>query len=161
VWVDGNVFAHGSRGDAIAQNGEIQRVAGPNGPNGPSAFVEVITRPITVTGNNRFGAKPMAQLGRCDFVGDGKPDAFMATGNTWWARSSAHGQWRFLNVMPEGLSQVVLGDLNGDGRCDVGLAPRNPAAAVRMFSLRGQGPWVPRLVFNRVLPAQPVLAPQR
>lgn len=161
VWVDGNVFAHGSRGDAIAQNGEIQRVAGPNGPNGPSAFVEVITRPITVTTNNRFGAKPMAQLGRCDFVGDGKPDAFMATGNTWWARSSVHGQWRFLNAMPEGLSQVVLGDLNGDGRCDVGLAPRNPASAVRMVSLGGQGPWVPRLVFNPALPAQPVLAPQR
>ena len=154
VWVDGNVFAHSNRADAIAQTGEIQRVAG---PNGPTAFVEVITRPITVTGNNRFGANPMAQLGRCDFVGDGNPDAFLATGNTWWARSSFSGHWRFLNVMPEGLGQVVLGDMNGDGRCDVGQAPHNPASAVRMYSLGGKGPWVPRLVFN---PAQPALAPQ-
>jgi len=155
VLVDGNVFAHSNRGDAIAQNGEIQRVAG---PNGPTTFVQVITRPISVTANNRFGANPMAQLGRCDFVGDGKRDAFMATGITWWARSSFSGQWRFLNVMPEGLSQVVLGDLNGDGRCDVGQAPRNPAAAVRRYSLGGKGPWVPRLVAN---PAQPGLAPQQ
>ena len=149
VLVDGNVFAHGNKGDAIAQNGEFQRVVS---PTGAVAYVQQITRPITVTDNNRFGGDPLAKLGRCDFVGDGKPDAFMATGVTWWARSSFSGQWRFLNVMPEGLGQLVLADLNGDGRCDVGQAPRNPAAAVRMVSLGGKGPWVPRLVLN---PAQP------
>ena len=46
VLVDGNVFAHSSRGDAIAQNGELQRVVS---PTGATAYVEVITRPITFT----------------------------------------------------------------------------------------------------------------
>jgi hypothetical protein len=136
VVVDGNVFTHGSRSDAIAQNGE------------PGWFGDNITNPIDVRSNNIFGAEPMSELGRCDFFGDGQQDQFMATGVTWWARSPTTGQWRYLNTMSERLHQLQLGNFNGDAVCD--LAPRTgrPEALPGKYSKSGTGAWVPLLVIN-------------
>jgi len=106
--VDGNVFKHESRSDAIAQNGE-------------PGWGDNITNPIDVRPNNVFGADPMVELGRCDFVGNGKQDQFMATGVTWWTNSSTTLQWRYLNTMPERLPQLELGNVDNDGKCDVAL----------------------------------------
>lgn len=130
VLVDGNVFRHDSRGDAIAQNGTTDGD---------------ITRPIQVLRNNRYGvADPTAQPGRCDFDGDGRADDFIATGVTWWARSSAQAQWHYLNTQPQQSPQVELRDMDGDRYCDVILKPEpsRGGAHVPKYSRRGTGPWM-------------------
>jgi hypothetical protein len=56
----------------------------------------------------------------CDFDGDGASDQFRATGVTWWYRSSRlDGRWVYLNQSPKMSSEVVLGDADGNSRCDV------------------------------------------
>ena len=125
---DSNVFQHPEK-DAIAQNGE------------PGITINNPTNPI-IKINIVFGAKPMEQLGTCDFEPDGKLDKFMATGVTWWAQSGETGQWRYLNTMPQVLSQLQLGDFDNDGKCDVGLGPANPAIPPTKYSKSGTGPWV-------------------
>jgi hypothetical protein len=138
VWVDANVFALASAAKAIAQNsdGGITNAQGQWVPN--------IPRPIQITANNRWGANPLAALGRCDFDGDGRMDDFMATGVTWWARSAFTQQWRYLSTKTEALRELVLGDFDGDGRCDVGIKPGTPAQAVSRYSSGGTGPWMTR-----------------
>jgi hypothetical protein len=131
--VNGNVFKNGSRSDAISQNGACG--AGDN-----------ITRPIDIRPNNQFGIDPMAQLGSCDFFGDGKQDQFMATGTTWWAKSPTTGQWRYLNTKSERLPQLQLGRVDGDAICDVALRPANPTMAPKTWSKSGRGAWVDVLI---------------
>jgi hypothetical protein len=127
--VDGNVFTHGSRGDAIGQNGNC-------------GFGGNITNPIDVRPNNVFGADPMAELGSCDFFGDGQEDKFMATGVTWWALSPVTLQWRFLNTMSERLSELQLGKIDADAVCDV--APRTRLSErPDKYSKSGTSPWLP------------------
>jgi hypothetical protein len=128
--VDGNVFKLG-KDDAIAQNGNC------------GLFGDNITNRIDVRGNNIFDADPMATLGSCDFVGNGEPDQFMATGATWWAKSPKTQQWRYLNTMPEPLTQLQLGDFDKDGKCDVALRSDNPSGSPKIYSKGGTGPWVP------------------
>jgi len=70
-----NVFAHGSAGDAIKQNG--------NGGAGDN-----ITNPIQKSGNE-FGIQTAGKYGVCDFDGDKKDDFFLATGASWWMMSAA------------------------------------------------------------------------
>jgi hypothetical protein len=128
--VDGNVFQHQNRGDAIAQNGN-------------PGFGDNITRPIDVRPNNIFGADPSTELGSCDFFGDGTGDQFMATGVTWWALSPTTNQWRYLNTMRERLPEVRLGKFDGDAVCDVALGRGNPhfPTPPRTYSKSGTGPW--------------------
>ena len=132
--VDGNVF-RGTRGD-IEQNGSC------------GGWGDNITRPIEVRPNNVFSADPMSQLGRCDFAGDGQLDDFMATGVTWWARSPVTGQWRYLNTMPERLSQISLERVDGDAICDVTPRRARPEMIPRTYSKSGTGPWAPVLVIQ-------------
>lgn len=128
--VDGDVFRHHSRGDAIAQNGD-------------PGWGDNITNPIDVRPNNVFGSDPTTQLGACDFAGDGRPDQFMATGVTWWAKSPVTLQWRYLNTMRERLPDIVLGKFDGNAVCDVALRPLNPIGQPVTYSKSGTGPWVP------------------
>jgi hypothetical protein len=133
VVVDGNVFKHDSRGDAIEQNGAC-------------GWGDNITKPIDVRPNNQFDVDPMAVLGSCDFFGDGQQDQFMATGVTWWAKSPVTQQWRYLNTMQERLPQLQLGRVDGDAVCDV--APRTPRPEMRprTYSQSGTSPWKPLLL---------------
>lgn len=128
---DGNVFRHESQDDAIAQNGACGE--------------DPINR-IDVRANNQFGVDPMAQLGSCDFAGDGKLDQFMATGATWWAKSPVTQQWRYLNTMKERLPQLQLGRVDADAVCDV--APRQPLPYMipPIYSKGGTTPWRDTLV---------------
>lgn len=132
--VDGNVFKHKNRGDAIAQNGE------------PSWFGDDITKPIDVRPNNVFGVDPTTELGNCDFFGDGQQDQFMATGVTWWAKSPVTGQWRYLNTMKERLPQLQLLKVDNDAVCDVAMRTPRPEMAPRTYSKSGTGPWQSRQV---------------
>ena len=70
--------------------------------------------------DNQFGLQAVLGIrGQCDFDGDGVNDSFLATGQTWWFNSGVSHQWRYLNASPKGLSDVTLGDVDGDGKCDV------------------------------------------
>jgi len=130
---DGNVFKHGSRGDAIGQNGYC-------------GLGDNITTPIDVRRNNVFGVDPTTELGSCDFAGDGQQDQFMATGVTWWAKSPVTQQWHYLNTMPELISELKLGDIDGDGVCDVAPKTSRPEALPDRYSKGGTSPWSSRVI---------------
>jgi hypothetical protein len=131
---DGNVFKHRSpSGNAIAQNGNC-------------GWGDNITKPIDVRSNNLFGVDPTTELGSCDFFGDGQQDQFMATGVTWWVKSPVTQQWRYLNTMPERLFALKLGDIDGDGVCDVAPKPSRPEVLPEKYSKGGTSPWLPRVI---------------
>ncbi|WP_020390821.1 FG-GAP-like repeat-containing protein [Kribbella catacumbae] len=73
--------------------------------------------------NNDFGVSfPELRLGvslpgLCDFDADGRKDNFLATGATWWYRSTQG--WFYLNTSRTKLADLDLSDFNHDGRCDV------------------------------------------
>jgi hypothetical protein len=131
---DGNVFKHKNRDNAIAQNGS----GGLSGDN--------ISNPIQVLPNNAFDVDPGIEFATCDFFGDGQQDQFMATGVTWWARSPTTHQWRYLNTMPERLSQLQLRKVDGDAVCDVAPKTSSPLIPPEQYSKGGTGPWVPFFV---------------
>lgn len=101
-------------------------------------FVDDAALAQTETGldqsDNAFGQDPMAQLGSCDFDGDGGPDRFLATGETWWFQSPGR-HWVYLNTSPKRLHELTLEHRDGDGRCDV--------VADGFVSKNGTGPWRP------------------
>lgn len=69
-----------------------------------------------------------------DFVGDGGSDDFMATGVTWWARSHATGQWRYLNTMTERLS-----NFSWEGRTTSPCGTWRPALPSEPLRRNGRG----------------------
>jgi hypothetical protein len=77
----------------------------------------------------------------CDFDGDGIPDAFIATGVTFWYASSAmDGRWVFVGQSPASIGEVSFGDFDGDGLCDVrarGQVFLNPDARAVLASWPG------------------------
>ena len=142
--VDGNVFRHPGNvfnhdtDDTIGQNGDCGR-----GDN--------ISNPIDIRPNNVFGVDPTTELANCDFVGDGQQDRFMPTGVTWWAFSTLTNQWRYLNTMSQKLSELQLGDVDGDGVCDVALKARQ-AILPGKYSKSGTSPWLVRATQGPRLP---------
>lgn len=136
--VDGNVFKH-NRDDAIEQHGYC-------------GWGDNISNPIDIRPNNVFGVDPTTELASCDFAGDGQQDQFMATGVTWWAFSTVTNQWRYLNTMPQKLSELQLGDVDGDGVCDVTLKPKPGEILPGKFSKSGTGPWQLRVTQGPHLP---------
>lgn len=106
--VDGNVFSHTQVWSGALSDGALKQ----NEP-GDNLYAT----------NNTFGAgelRDMISPTRCDFDGDGIPDFFYATGATWWyVANNGYGNWVYLNASIKGLKQLTLGDVNGDGLCDV------------------------------------------
>jgi len=96
MFVEGNVFAHEHEDDAITQ-----------------------TESGLWKADNHFGVDGSAQLGSCDFDGDGVDDAFMATGATWWFSSGGQKPWTFLRASASRFAEVNLSDFDGDSLCDV------------------------------------------
>jgi hypothetical protein len=103
AYINGNVFAKGSVGDAVELNGDTN---------------------VTV-GANTAGADTYGTYGVCDFDGDGQDDLFLATGRTWWYSSAGKMNWVFLKSANETLDQIGLGYFNNDHRCDVLRANAN------------------------------------
>jgi hypothetical protein len=132
--LDGNVF----------KNGKKNASWGPINYFWPGAIDQTddcngnITKPIEVRPNNVFGRDPMATMAKCNF-GSGGQDSFMTSGVNWWAKSAVTGQWYYLNTMPEILPNLHVGDLDGDGICDVAreINPRQ-----QYYSKSGRTPWM-------------------
>jgi hypothetical protein len=69
--------------------------------------------------DNTVHVDTSGEHGRCDFDGDGIEDLFMATGRTWWYNSGGNRHWVYLNTSRKRLSELTLGYVDGDNRCDV------------------------------------------
>lgn len=117
AFINNNVFAHKSVGDAVSTDGWG-------------------TRGLYV-GTNTANLDTFGKYGACDFNGDGHDDLFLATGATWWYMSSAKQHWVYLNSMPETLDQLAFGDFEGTGRCDVFTVKGDQW----LISRGGSGPW--------------------
>ncbi len=98
MYIGANVFAHDSWEDAVVATEHIGAYAEPG---------------------NVLGVDASADLGVCDFDGDGLNDTFMATGATWWFSSGGDRPWVFLNTSTKRRAEVTLGHFDGDNRCDV------------------------------------------
>jgi hypothetical protein len=122
--INGNVFAHGSVGDAVEYYVDVSK------PTTNVFFGKGAER--NIAGYDTYG-----RYGVCDLDGDHKDDLFLATGTTWWYLSAARMNWVFLKPATERLEDVGLGDFNGDGTCDV-LAPNGNTWEI---SPGGSGAW--------------------
>jgi hypothetical protein len=111
-----NVFRHGSLWSSTLNDGALDQTE--------SGLVEW---------DNLTDVDESDNLGQCDFDGDGVNDKFFATGQTWWYSSAGTSHWVYLNTSTRRRSQVTLGDVNQDGKCDV--------SADGMVSSGGTGPW--------------------
>ncbi len=119
VNIEGNVFANGSLGSAVALFTHTN-----------VSFGAGLKK--NITGYDTYG-----HYGVCDLDGDHRDDLFLATGKTWWYSSAAKMNWVFLKAATERLEDVGLGDFNGDGRCDV-IAPSGNTWEI---SPGGRGAW--------------------
>ena len=88
---------------------------------------------------NTYGVDTFGEYGVCDIDGDGKDDLFLATGASWWYMSAAKRHWVYLSPHQERLSQVLLGDFNGDHRCDV--VAKNTSTNALEITSGGTGDW--------------------
>ncbi len=116
AYINNNVFAHGSVGDAI----------------------ELYSGTRVTVGPNTAGVDPFGKYGVCDFDGDGRDDLFLATGASWWFASGGKMHWTYLSNYTERLEQVGLGDFDGDKRCDVITLD---ASSHLVISSGGTGAW--------------------
>lgn len=74
---------------------------------------------VNVTSSNQYNVDTFGQYGVCDIDGDGIDDLVLMTGVTWWYSSAGRYPWSFLRTDDTVLKDVQLGDIDGDGRCDV------------------------------------------
>jgi hypothetical protein len=103
MFVDNNVFAHQNHDGGFVTPGAMLA-------NGQGLY----------DAGNILGLNTFNDRKYCDFDGDGVTDPFIATGVTWWYASSVlGGRWVYLNQSPVRVADVTLGDVDGDGRCDV------------------------------------------
>jgi hypothetical protein len=95
-----NVFAHDTVEDAVQQ----------------------AETGVFIRADNQAGVKTWTAIDYCDFDGDGIPDRFLTTGQTWWFSSNrGQGPWVYLNTSTLTLDrgEVTLGYFDGDSLCDV------------------------------------------
>jgi hypothetical protein len=123
AYIDSNVFAHDSLGDAIEPTEGVRVTVG--------GSVGQLPNTVDVDTYGKYGV--------CDFDGDHKDDLFLATGVHWWYSSGAKMHWSYLNAHTERLHQVGLGDFDADGRCDV-LAKNTATNQLEIVS-GGRGQW--------------------
>jgi hypothetical protein len=105
MFVENNAFAHSVVWSSTFTNGAFDQTE--------SGLIDA--------GGNLYGTTAWnSSRTSCDFDGDGINDTFKATGVSWWyASSAAANRWVYLNQSPRLVGAVTLGDVDGDGRCDV------------------------------------------
>jgi hypothetical protein len=117
--IKGNIFARQSQDDAIGLETQDN---------------------VTVFPTNQFADDTFGRYGVCDIDGDGVDDLVLMTGVTWWFSSAGQYPWSFLKADPALLKDVKLGDVDGDGRCDV---LKSGGHGEVEFSSGGSGDWKP------------------
>ncbi len=101
---------------------------------------------VTVRDDNQVGVTTWETADTCDFDGDGIPDRFMTTGQTWWFSSNrGQGPWIYLNASTLHVRDVALGFFDGDNICDV-------AAGGVIYS--GGTPSLPQRLGSRPVPVK-------
>jgi hypothetical protein len=121
--INGNIFARGA--DPSDQDAAIDLES-------PDA--------VEVTSTNQYAVETFGQYGVCDIDGDGIDDLFLPTGVTWWFSSAGQYPWSFLKRDSAVLKDLKLGDVDGDGRCDV---IKDAGGGAWMVSRGATGDWQP------------------
>ncbi|MFG1807691.1 FG-GAP repeat domain-containing protein [Streptomyces sp. NPDC049040] len=102
--IGNNVFARRNQSDAIA-------------------FTEV--SPNILPGNSYGFNAASHTVTSADFDGDGVSDPFLASGQTWWFKSSRlAGRWVYLHQAGATGTAVRLADIDGDGLADATVGNR-------------------------------------
>jgi len=112
AYVTDNVFAHSALFTTV-----VPQPAGASPQVIPGALAQ--NESGLHASNNLVGVNAMNELSSCDFDGDGFPDTFLATGQTWWYSSGGDKPWVYLNTSKKRRVEVTLGFFDGDNRCDV------------------------------------------
>jgi hypothetical protein len=149
AWISGNCFAHSGSSTAIRQTrftGNLnigsntygtstgtchqsgRRVAWRFSSGGTAAYAPLAPYTFDVS-----------ELGFGDFNGDGRTDAFRATGSRWYYSPGAAGAWVPLTASSARISSLRFGDFDGDGRTDVFTS----SGGQWQFSAAGLGAWQP------------------
>jgi len=111
AFIDSNVFAHDFLVDTWVTTFKDSRTV--------TGAVEWAETGVWLGAGNQVGVTWDA-TDACDFDGDGIPDRFLATGQTWWFSSNrGQGPWVYLNASTVRLNDLTLGYVDGDGLCDV------------------------------------------
>lgn len=95
---------------------------------------------VEVTSTNRYNIETFGNYGVCDIDGDGLDDLFLATGVTWWFSSAGMYPWSYLKADSAELKNLKLGDVDGDGHCDV---VKDAGGGAWMVSRGATGDWQP------------------
>jgi hypothetical protein len=129
AWVSGNCFAHTSASGAVAQvhfSGNLH--VGSNTYGTTTGSCHQTGRRIAWRFSSAGTANwaPLApytfaasELGFGDFDGDGRTDAFRATGSRWYYSPGAQGQFVAGALSGDVLASLRFGDFDGDGKTDV------------------------------------------
>lgn len=115
--ISSNIFARSNQGDAISLQ---------------------TTDHVFVTKTNQYNIDTFGHYGVCDIDGDGIDDLVLMTGVTWWYSSGGRYPWTFLKEDTALLQNVRLGDVDGDGRCDV---VKDAGGGHWMVSSGGKADW--------------------
>jgi hypothetical protein len=73
---------------------------------------------FSATGNS-FGADYSGELAAGDFDGDGRTDAFLATGTAWFVSRAAVEPWQLLHGSTKRTAELAFADIDNDGVTDV------------------------------------------
>jgi Putative Ig domain/PASTA domain/Right handed beta helix region len=114
-------------------------IHGGNLPFTPGAMLQNESGIVDV--GNAYGVNHFNERKFCDFDGDGTNDALIATGVTWWYRSSAMGRWVYLHQSPALIADISAADVNGDGYCDATASGQTVFATPTVLRVNAVGDW--------------------
>ncbi|MFC0529732.1 FG-GAP-like repeat-containing protein [Phytohabitans kaempferiae] len=147
AWISGNCFAHGGASTATRQvhfSGNFHVGANTYGTTTGNCHQtgRRVAWQLSSGGTGSWTAVApytydVSELGFGDFNGDGRTDAFRATGYRWYYSPGATGKWVGAATSNQTISGLRFGDFNGDGKTDVFTS----AAGQWQYSSGAVGGW--------------------